>query len=379
MEDTKTNAVLSIVLAILIIIAIVIVIINPNKVENIVETNKQVEENSTVQEENNNEINEQEEKIVSMQEGGTLCKIGNNIVFYEDANKTIYKYDITENKAEKILTVEHEINKVYYDGENIYYIPSYHSAKGIYKVDLQGNVQKINDNASLQLLITENKIYFVQQIGYDDFNHNPQGTLCSMHKDGSNVVEIAKNVKNYFYLNNDKIYYTTQDRKMYAINQDGTSQENIEQGRKFVNNMSDKYLFYIDYANQEAEHILNLETKEDSIIGYYGLIKNCQDKTYVAARKRLDDGSIDIQFTLFEIEKTGEIKEIGKITGTGMQLKYVSDGKVYISTETEGIYSINLENNQKENLDNELYFIGGYAYGIDDSNLEDIKIKRIEL
>ena len=62
-------------------------------------------------------------------------------------------------------------------------------------------------------------------------------------------------------LNNNKIYYTTQNRKMYQINTDGTEQTELAQGRKFVLNVTDKYLTYIDYAEQEAKHILNLETK----------------------------------------------------------------------------------------------------------------------
>ena len=50
------------------------------------------------------------------------------------------------------------------------------------------------------------KIYFVNQIGFDTINQNPQGTLCSMEKDGTQITNIAENVKNYFYINNNKIY-----------------------------------------------------------------------------------------------------------------------------------------------------------------------------
>lgn len=384
MEEKKGNIVLFVILAVLIIIAIVIVIVNPNKVEKTVEISQKIEEDSNNNQEeiNLSKINEQEEKELSMQTGGTFCKIANKIVFYEDNNKTIYLYNIESNEINKVATLSNSMNKMYFDGENIYYIPSYYSAKGIYKIDLQGNITNIYDGASLQLWITENEVYFVNQIGYDDFNNNPQGTICVMDKDGNNVVELAKSIKNYFYLQNDKIYYTTQDRKMYAINKDRSEQKDLVQGRKFAIDVADKYLLYIDYANQEAEHVLNLETYEDSVIGHFGILKNYQGKTYLNARKRLDDGSIETEYTLFEIEENGIVKEIGKVADFSTELKYISNGKAYLSNQQEGTYTINLEDGQKESAETYRscrYFLGGYGYKIEDSNLEDIKIERIEL
>lgn len=386
MEDKKGNIILGIILAILMIIAIVIVIINPNKTETTVDTNptsiQESKDEKQVSNVNGNETNKKEEKETSMQNGGTFCKIDNQIVFYEDTNKSIYINNVNENKTSKLATLEKGANKIYFDGENIYSIPSYYMGKGIYKIDLQGNVQKIYEGSSLQLWITDNQIYFVKQIGYDEINGNPQGTLCVMDKDGKNIVEIAQNIKNYFFIHDGKIYYTTQDRKMYSINLDGTKQEEINQGRKFVIATSEKYLLYIDYANQEAEHIVNLETKEDNIIGHFGLLKKCQGKTYLNARKRLDDGSIEKDYTLFEIQEDGTVKEHGKFAGFETDLKYIINEKAYLSNEKEGTYTINLENSQKESADNYKncnYFLGGYGYKIDDSNAQDIKVERIEL
>lgn len=384
MEEKKGNIILGIILAILMIIAIVIVIINPNKTTKTAETTKNIQEEVNVENQTNNnvkQINNEEEKEVSMHIGGTFCKIENQVVFYEDVNKSIYLYNVNDNKTSKIATLENGANKIYFDGENIYFVPYYYSGKGIYKVDLQGTVTKISENSSLQLWLTEDKIYFVKQIGYDDFNQNPQGTICVMDKDGSNVIELAQNIKNYFFLQNDKIYYTTQDRKMYVIDKDGTNQEELVQGRKFVIDTAEKYILYIDYANQEAEHILNLETKEDSIIGYFGQLHNYQGKIYLNARKRLDDGSLETDYTLFEIQEDGTIKEIGKFADFETNLKYISNGKAYLSNQQEGTYTINIEDGQKESTENYnscRYFLGGYGYKIDDSNLEDIKVERIE-
>ena len=385
MEEKKGNLILGIILAILMIIAIVIVIVNPNKEDKTAKITQNIKGETNIQKQsdsNEKNINDEEEKNTSMNTGGKFCKIDNKIVFYEDINKSIYLYNVDENKTTKLATVEDSIDKMYFDGENIYYVPSYYMGKGIYSVDLQGNTKKIYDGSSLQLWIDGDKIYFVKQIGYDQINGNPQGTLSVMDKDGANITELSENLKNYFYIQNDKIYYTTQDRKMYVIDKDGSNKEELVQGRKFVIDTADKYIVYIDYASQEAKHILNLDTKEDSIVGYFGEIKKFQGETYINVRMRLDDGSLETDYTLFKIQEDGTLEKVGKVANFGTDLKYIINGKAYLSNQQEGAYTIKLENNEKENSEDYnkcKYFIGGYGYKIDDSNKDDIKIERIEL
>ena len=387
MEDKKSNIILGIILAILMVIAIAIVIINPNKVETVNYATNQDENNiekTAILNSNkaNNEKLEKEEKQISMQQGKTFCKIGTTAVFYEEENKSIYTYNTDEKTTKKLAEVPNGAEKIYFDGENIYTIPSYYDGKGIYKIDLSGTVTKIYEGSSLQLWITDNKIYFVNQIGYDSINQNPQGTLCSMDKDGTNITNIAEKIKNYFVINNDKIYYTTQNRKMYQINIDGTEQTELAQGRKFILTINDKYLTYIDYAEQEAKHILNLETKEDALVGYFGEVKTYAGNTYVNIRKRLDDGSIDEKYTLFEIKEDGTANEIGQYADFGTDLNYIINDKAYISNQNDGTSTINLKDGEKqlaEEYNNCKYYLGGYGYKIDDSNLDDIKVERIEL
>ena len=387
MEDKKSNIILGIILTILMIIAIAIVIINPNKVETVNYATNQDENNSektAILNSNkaNNEKLEKEEKQISMQQGETFCKIGTTAVFYEEENKSIYTYNTDEKTTKKLAEVPNGAEKIYFDGENIYTIPSFYDGKGIYKIDLSGTVTKIYEGSSLQLWITDNKIYFVNQIGYDSINQNPQGTLCSMDKDGTNITNIAEKIKNYFVINNDKIYYTTQNRKMYQINIDGTEQTELAQGRKFVLTVNDKYLTYIDYAEQEAKHILNLETKEDVLVGYFGEVKTYAGNTYINIRKRLDDGSIDEKYTLFEVKEDGTANEIGQYADFGTDLNYIINDKAYISNQNDGTSTINLKDGDKqlaEEYNNCKYYLGGYGYKIDDSNLDDIKVERIEL
>lgn len=391
MNEKGKNILIYSILAIIMIIAIVIVIINPNKTETINDKQntqkeefqkpetEQIENDILTEEEIQNMLKE-EEKQISMQKGGTFCKIDNTVVFYEEQNRSIYAYNIESNIVNKIATIEEGVNKIYFDGEYIYYVPYYYMGKGIYKIDLQGNIKKIYDGSSLQLWITDNEIYFVKQIGFDDINQNPQGTICKMDKEGNNIVDIAENIKNNFFIKNDKIYYTTQDRKMYETNIDGTEQTELTQGRKFAIAVEDKYLIYIDYAAQEAVHIINLETKEDILIGYFGKLKQYAGKTYLNARKRLDDGSLDEDFTLFEVKNNNKIKEIGKVANFGTDIKYIINDISYMYSSQEGLYTINindLENSEKQVLEsyNYRFFIGGYAYKINDTNLEDIKIE----
>lgn len=389
MKTKIGNLILGIILAILMIIAVAIVIINPNKINKInqEETQNQIlgeqkENSELITQPISNEELEKEEKEAGMQAGKTFCKVGKIVVFYEDENKSIYTKNIEENTTKKIVELPDGADKIYFDGEYIYAIPYYYRGKGVYKIDLNGNTTKIYENATLQLWLTESKIYFVNQIGFDDINQNPQGTICSMEKDGTNITNIVENVKNYFYINNNKIYFTTQNRKMYQINTDGTEQTELAQGRKFVLSVTDKYLTYIDYAEQEAKHILNLETKEDVLVGYFGAVRTFVGNTYINVRIRLDDGSLDDKYTLFKIEENGKAVELGKYADFGTDLNYIISDKVYISNQNDGASTINLKDGDKQSAEDYnkcRFFIGGYGYIIDASNLDDIKIERIKL
>lgn len=381
MKEKKTEIILSIILAILLIIALIMVIINPHKIEKTSSVEK--EENTNIEEavnnNKNNEANKLEEKTKSMQSGNTFCKVEDAIVFYQESDKTIYMQKEEENQYTKLATIESGIEKMYYDGTAIYYMPNYYKGKGIYKVDLQGNTQKINENSSLQLYLTDDKIYFVKQIGYDTYNKNPQGTLCVMDKNGGNLIELAQNVKNDFFISNNKIYYTTQTREMYEMNLDGTNQINLAKGRKFVLCISEKYLIYVDYADQEAKHILNLETKEDTIIGYGGKVYNFQGRDYLNIRKRLDDGSIEQEYTFVEIEESGKAIEYGKAISTTSNLHYILESKAYTTNQQGNVEVTNLKDNTKldaSNYTNCSYYLGGYGYII---NKVENKIEKVEL
>ena len=56
--------------------------------------------------------------------------------------------------------------------------------------------------------LTDDEIYFIDQIGFDDMNQTPQGNLCIIDKDGQNKQTLIDIVKNYFKIQGDYIYYT---------------------------------------------------------------------------------------------------------------------------------------------------------------------------
>ena len=366
MKSKKKNIIIGIILAILMIIAIVIGIVNPSKVQTI-NMSEDNQSNAILENEisNNNimenniitlspeKIEEQEEKEYSMQERDRFCVIGNIGIYFDVDSLDLYIYNFETNESKKIANLKFDPSNIYFDGTNIYVTVPYYNTiddKGIYKIDLDGNIQKIYEDFCLQIALTDNKIYFVKQIGYDDVNQNPQGELCSMNKDGNEITKLADSVKNYFYLQNDKIYFTSQDRKMCKVNIDGTNQEELAQGRKFVIAVTDKYLIYTDFSDKEAKHILELDTKEDRLIGYFGTAKKYNGNVYVSARKRAEDGSIEEQFSVFKIDSLGNISELGKID--------------------------DIETEEQKNCQ---FFVAGYGYKVTALEGEKIKIEKIKI
>ena len=63
-------------------------------------------------------------------------------------------------------------------------MPNHYTGQGIYKIDLQGNVKQIYEGESLQLWLTEDKIYFVKQNGFSVVREfQGHGIGKEMHED----------------------------------------------------------------------------------------------------------------------------------------------------------------------------------------------------
>ena len=374
MKNIKVEQVLGIILAILVVVMIIVILLNGGN-ETISASTEEIQAQLS-QENNVEEVPEylDNEKAKSMTEGNLICKIDNQTIFAQ--GKDIYLINEEEKQKNKLATLDIIIDKMYFDGQNIFCIPEYNQGTGIYKIDMQGNVNKIYNGVTLQICLTDNNIYFVNQIGYDSINKNPQGTLCMMDKNGENMKQIASSIKNYFYIQNDKVYYTTQTRQMYQMNLDGTSPELIQEGRKFTLGVNGKYLIYIDYANQEVTQLYNLETKEEKNLGMSGVFYQFLNNTYVVLETTSE--TLNVEYTILELDvNTGETMEVFKSGEIGKNIKYIEENKIYYEKEDQTLGIINTDTGEQEtnqDINNSSYFISGCAYRFDDQTQKIVKV-----
>lgn len=323
----------------------------------------------------------EEEIRYSMQNGDKFVKIGKTILYAETFfDDTIYIFDLESNTVKNLCIIE-GLEKIYFDGEYIY-ATTYLTGQGIYRIDLSGNIEKIYDGNSLQLLITENEIYFVEQIGNDFINGTPQGNLCKMDKSGKNVQVLIENVKHYFYIVDENIYYIDKDtRSVYRADIDGQNKIEIAKGRNTINAVTDKYLAYTDnscYINDEIKYpfikIIFFDTNEqvkfDNPKGF--CTNNNEMYIYTKTYNETEYGDIQDINKLFKvdiennkvIEKWIDEKEIGmeRLIYTYNEKAYFQD---YLNT-----FRINIDNkNEKENMKfNTVYFLDDRAYEFSSNN-----------
>ena len=310
------------------------------------EIDKKVEESNEENIEENQETEEtqkpqeKEEIKYSMTKGNKFVKIDNTIAYIDSINgNNLYIFNIKENSAIQVNTPK-ELWKIYFDGENIYGVPNHYSGKGIYKIDLQGKATQIYEGESAQLWLTEDKIYFVKQNGFDEINQTPQGDLCSMDKDGNNITTIIPNVKNYFNILGNKIYYT-----------DG-----------------------------EKYHVVYLDDKTNHEVGRFGSCYVTENEGYILTRKLVDENNnIENEFSVFKIDSNNkEEKQMLKNDMVLPYLAYVYQNKAYI--EEQDVIRADLENgNIEENMPNG-YYVDGYCYELrmTDNRINEIGIYNLE-
>ena len=303
------------------------------------------------------------EKTYSMQTGSSFAKIG-NIIIYNNSTDNIFKYDCKEEKLDLLYTMEDGVNKLYFDGEYVYAMPNYYRGKGIYRIDLQGNAEKIYDGASIQLWLTADKIYFTDQVGYDRINGTPQGNLCIMNKDGSDKQTIIENVKNYFKIHNNTIYYTDlTSRSIYSANIDGANKKELAKGRTYISNVDDNCLTYIDFADNEAYRVIYLNTNENHKLGMFGNDVFSENGNYVFTRKGTDGNNIETEFSLYKINPENNTEEIiWKAHGGFERLAYIDDEFAYF-TSGQSMYKVNLKTGEETDFPKRYYYyLNGYGY-----------------
>lgn len=334
-----------------------------------------VVENGIISLENTSDDNiSEEEKLYSMTNGGTFAKWGNIIIYYDDYNYSLDIFNLETKEARILCKIEVSINKLYFDGTNIYAVPSYYSSKkGTYKIDLLGNITKIYNTTLIQLWLTDDKIYFVDQIGFDEINQTPQGNLCVMNKDGSNKQVLIENVKNYFIIYDDFIYYTDKaTRNTYRSGVDGIGKLEIAKGRTYITSVTDKYLTYIDYSDGEKHRIVYFDGMENHTLGRFGNVNTSKNGTYFFTRKLIgENNNIEDDYTLYKVDTDNKTeKEVWKNKEPLEHLLYIYNDYAYFRGNNS-FYKVKLNDNnaQKENIDiGYSYFIDGKAYGFKSEN-----------
>lgn len=363
----------------LISIVLIVVVVGFYTIRYIVLKNetKDTQSNSTSVQENNNETiliednntYTEEELKQSMQKGDRFAKLGNIIIYANDYDGSIYMLDLKEKNIKKIYKTENGIDKIYFDGEFVYILPYYYRGKGITKIDLQGNSGKIYEGSSIQLWLQEDKIYFIEQIGYDQINGTPQGNLSVMNKDGSNKKVLIESVKNYFYIVNDTIYYVDQaTRSIYSSKIDGTERKEIAKGRNYITSANDKCLTYLDYNDGEKQHIIFLDNNKNIELGRFGNAYNSTNETYIYTRNLIgENNKIENEYTLYKVDFSNHSVCSLLKNETPMEfLTYIFDDYAYFRGGSK-MHRINLANINSEKVDLDIgysYFINGKSYCI---------------
>lgn len=312
----------------------------------------------------------EEEIKYSMRNGDRFVKIGKYAFICNTFANEIYKYDLEKNMFEKLCKIE-GVKKIYFDGEYVYALTDYYAVeKGIYKIDLLGNIEKIYDKLSLQLLITENEIYFTEQIGYEYTYGYSQGNIYKMDKNGNNLEKIVDNIKHDFFIENDYIYYIDKDsRSLYRADLDGDNKVELVKGRITINAVTDKFISYTDssaYVGGDSNFIgiLFLDTNEnykiDSPNGFYA---NNNEMYFYAWKYDIENNIATYTLYYVDVEKHEVIEKWHQENPQGIPfLTYVYNGNAYFYGSN--CYRIDINNvEQREDLCfDTLAYLDGKAY-----------------
>lgn len=350
--------------------------------KNEIKENKDNSNNVTgVVQENLSEEDFNLEKEHAMQSGKRTLKVGNTIIYAGTYDKKIYKIDLEKQNINLLYECENDPHVLYFDGEYVYFMPYYYSGKGIYKLDLQGNCQKIYDGASLQLWITEDKIYFIDQIGFDDMNQNAQGNLCKMNKDGSEKETVIVGVRNNFIIYKDKIYYSDLNSKSaFMANLDGTNKKELITGRISIGTVNDNCITGVDFASSQSMKVYNFNTGKVHKLGRFGGFGSYGNSTFIYTRKLTDNiDQVEDDFTLFSINEYNVKTEIFKDKTVGLNhMLYVYKSYAYFNTGNE-FYRVNLSNGQKEKIEDFRDYINDKAYLFKQKDGEVLSLKIYDL
>lgn len=321
----------------------------------------------------------------SLTKGGRLAKYNDIIIYIGEATGHIFMKDLKSQEIREIS--EHRPDSLYFDGEWVFYSVK-GDKKGIYRLGLDSIALKISEDYSLQMCIYKDKLYYTKQIGHDPINGTPQGEFYRVDFDGQNKTKLlSSNVKNYFKIYNDWIYYTRLDnRSLNKAKLDGSMETQLAKGRTLIQLVTDNNVYYTDYSNNgEALHKLNLNNGKNETIGPWSRVLKEKDKVYIQTRLFNKDKVPEDNFSISMVdeEKDEVIKLLTLIDlGLDMCIAVKGDWAYFGGTNT---YRIKLKDTscKKEIMCrgymHSLYGEYGYYSYYGDGTISDFNIKKVKL
>ncbi len=272
-----------------------------------------------------------DEKRFAQASGSSMLK-WDNLLVYTDRQTGLYLFDLEAGEGRALSDAD--INVMAFDGEYVFYSPSYYTEREFYRIDTAGNTEKLLDSAVLQFLLRGDKIYFTRQEGIDEINQTPQGDLCVMNKDGSGLEVVIPKVKNYFKIVGDTIFYTDWDsRAIYRAGIDGTGKEKLADGRTLITMANENYVYYVDYNDNEAHYQLNIKSKEKTKLGLFGNALQVGEEYFVRTRPLIGATNDTVSYTFVVLRMdpvTGEAEQVATTPTAVDFMKHFRDGWVYI-------------------------------------------------
>lgn len=322
------------------------------------------------------EYTEDDEK--SLSSGNFIVKFDRFVVYSSPERGRIYRHDLLAHTTTKLS--DDQPRGLYFDGRNIVYSLDgfINGPKGIYRLTLDGNREKISDDYTQKLALYHDQVYYIKQIGDDEINHTAQGELYRIDLDGRNKVKLLPDkIKHHFVIKDDWIYYTRLDnRALYKARLDGTEETRLAAGRTFILLATDKNLYYSDYNDGEAIHKVSLDGAKNESLGRWGTVHESDGQVYVQTRVGNRE-QVEMFFSLWSVDEEKDEKiRLLTMPDIGIDRFFsVKDGWIYMQDGPEGAYRINLNNYTKEKMAVPpyagVYVYGDYVYFFDE--LKDIK------
>ena len=160
----------------------------------------------------------------------------------------------------------------------------------------------------------------------------------------------------------------------------GENSKELAQGRITIAGITDDYIIYLDYADEEKYHVLYLSDMTNHEVGRFGNCYIRQNEGYLFTRKLTgEDNNVENRLSIFKIDSNNkEEKQIYTHKLAMSYLMYVYQNKAYI--QDLEMQRVDLESGEIEGTVKTGYYLDGYCYELvkNDNLVTDIWIYNLE-